>query len=111
MSIEVINYKPFEKGSLVAFVDLYVPKMGLEIYGCSIHRKDDGRWLNLPSKEYQDKETGETKWSSVIRFRDKDHFAKFCKAALHVVDEHVRQNQAPAPTQPMSNFVDEGMPF
>ena len=47
--------------------------------------KDGRRWLNLPNKEYKDKD-GETKYQPIIRFRDKDHYNKFCEIAKEAVD-------------------------
>ena len=48
--IECLKYKPINKGSLLGYADIFVPKMGLEIFGCSLHQKDGRRWVNFPSK-------------------------------------------------------------
>ena len=75
MTIEILNFKPYEKGSLKGFLDYYDSETGYEIFGCTVHSKDNKQWLNLPSKEYKDKNTGETKYSYSLRIRDKDgHF-------------------------------------
>jgi len=106
MTIEILNYKKLEKGSLLGFVDFYVPKMGLEIFGSSIHQKDGRRWLNLPSKEYKDKDTSETKWSSVIRFREREHQNAFSKAVLDSLNAWIVKNSN---EQTINN--DQGVPF
>jgi hypothetical protein len=107
MTIEIINYKKYEKGSLLGFVDFYIPKMGIEVYGSSIHHKNGGKWLNLPSKEYKDKETQETKWSSVVRFREKDHMTAFTKAVLAAVDKYAMEHSS----NQGSGDQDDGVPF
>lgn len=84
MMIECIKFKSVVKGSLMGYADFYVPKMGIEIYGCSLHRKDGRRWINLPSKEYKN-ELGETKYAPVVRFKEKEHlnlFSEECKKAI-----------------------------
>lgn len=82
--IECIKYKEINKGSLVAFVDFWIPKMGLEITGCSLHVKDNRSWVNLPSREYTDQQ-GEKKYAPIVRFREKSHadaFSSACKEAI-----------------------------
>ena len=46
-------------------------------------KKDDKKWVNLPSKAYKDKE-GETKYSYVVFF-DKDRSEAFIKACLEAL--------------------------
>ena len=107
MTIEIIKYKPHQKGALLGFVDFYVPKMGLEIYGSSIYQKDGRKWVNLPTKEYKNKD-GENKWSFVVRFREKEHSTAFSKAILEAVDRWILDNQD-TNTQPEDS--DDGVPF
>ena len=55
--IECIKYTEYAKqGCLQGFADLYVKKWGLEIKGCSIYMKENQRWINFPSKEFQNTE-------------------------------------------------------
>lgn len=110
MSIECMEYRGYVKGSLQGFANLWIPKMGIEIYGCSLHMKDGRRWLNLPSKEYQDS-SGEMKYSSVIRFRNKEHYTLFCERAKAAVDEWIRKNAPTNEPEEAPLMEEEGLPF
>ena len=91
MTIECTEFRAHEKGTLQGFANFWVPKMGLEIYGCALHMKDGRRWLNLPSREYKD-DLGEIKYMNIIRFRDKYHYVKFGEAAKKAIDEWCAKN-------------------
>lgn len=106
MSIECINYKPVNKGSLLGYADLFVPKMGLEIFGCSLHQKEGRRWVNLPSKEYTN-DMGEKKYAPVVRFREKSHTDAFIKLAK----ESIEKKCAEQPKHSQPEFLDEEVPF
>ena len=79
MEFRIINPKPMNKNTLRGFFALAVGP--LEIEGYSYHRKDDKTWVNPPSREYQDKETGETKYAPVIRIPEKQRYYSFQKWA------------------------------
>lgn len=85
MSVECMNYKPVNKGSLLGFADLFVPKMGLEIYGCTLHQKDGRRWVNFPSREFTN-DQGEKKYMSIVRFREKTHMNAFTELAKQAIE-------------------------
>ena len=106
MSIECMAYKAHESGSLQGFANLWIPKMGLEIYGCTLNMKDGKRWLSLPSKEYKNKD-GETKYQPILRFREKEHLTKFCQLARDAVDEWCAIEAGKA----QEEIKDEGVPF
>lgn len=107
MTIECTRYHPVHKGSLLGYADLFSPKMGLEITGCSLHSKDGKKWLNLPQKEFKDKD-GATKYAAVIKFRNADHGKAFAKLALDAVEKKAAEGSPP----PMQPGEDEGfLPF
>lgn len=119
MSIEVMKFKPYVKGPMRGFFDIYVEKQGLEIFGCSLFSKGAQKWVNLPSREWKD-ESGETKYLSVVRFRNEEHFKAFKEAALQAILAHCQQNginpdqaeQAPIAPAPMQSVLSsDGMPF
>lgn len=103
--IECLKYKPVNKGTLLGYADLFVPKMGIEIFGCSLHQKDGRRWINLPSREYTDNK-GEKKFFSIIRFPNKAHMEEFSKQAKEAIE---RKAMIEEPKQ--SSFIDEDVPF
>lgn len=107
MSIECMKYNPVNKGSLVGYADIYVTKWDWEIYGCSLHQKDGKRWVNLPQKEYQDKQTGEKKYAFVNRFRNKNNFEAFQKAVKEAIEKKAAESSY---QQPEPEINDE-LPF
>lgn len=92
MSIEILNYKEMKKSALEGYVSIYVPKMGLEIYEVAVMNKNGQRWINLPQKKYEDRDTGETKYSSLVRFREREHSDRFRDAVLQALDNHLRDS-------------------
>ena len=70
--------------------------------------KNGKRWLSLPSREFQDKDTGEKKYMSIMRFMEKAHNDAFCKAALKALDDFCAQHAHEEPAQEQSA---EGLPF
>jgi len=91
MSVECLEFKSCIKGCMLGFINLFVPKMGLEIYGCTLWQKDGRRWINLPSREYKD-ENGEKKYMPVLRFREKAHYDAFVVAVKDAVDVWCKAN-------------------
>ena len=116
MSMEIMKYKPYVKGALRGFFDVYIPKTGMEIFGCSLHAKGNQYWVNLPTREWQD-ESGETKYINVVRFRDKDHFSVFKKMVLQQILDYCKANQIDVnspqePRQPEPEaFEQHALPF
>ena len=99
MSIECIRYKEHNGNNLIGFCDFFVPKMGLEIYGCQHHQKGNQEWVNLPSKEYQ-KPDGTKGYAPVIRFREKSHIVAFGQACLDAIKARpAAANVRPEPLQ------------
>lgn len=89
--IECINFRSLNRGTLQGFADIFVPKWGVEIHGFTLHMKDGKRWINFPSKEYKN-EKGETKYSSTIRFKKKDHYEVFCNEVKKAIDTWCNKN-------------------
>lgn len=103
--IECMKYKRVNKGTLLGYADLYMPKMGIEIYGCSLHQKDGKRWVNLPSREYTD-DKGEKKYMSIVRFPNKFHLDEFIKQAKEAIEK-----KATEPQPQTMDFLEEETPF
>lgn len=85
--IECLKYKPINKGGLVGFADLYFKNLDLEVFGCALHQKDGKRWVSLPCKEYIEPLSGEKKFISVMRFRNKTHYDLFVKLAKEAIEK------------------------
>ncbi len=108
--IECIRFKSHVKGSLQGFADFYVEKWGCELTGCSLYMKDGRRWVNLPSKEYQN-EQGETKYAPVIRFRKKEHFEAFVNACKKAIDDYCAKQPVEEKPKDQPFFDDSDCPF
>ena len=91
MSIECVNYKEYQTGSLQGFCTIFVEKWGVEIKGCSIYTKGHARWFKMPSKEFTNDED-EKCWSPLIKFKENEHRDAFCKLALEAVDRFCAEN-------------------
>lgn len=105
MTIECMKFKSVNKGYLVGFADLYLPKWGLEIFGCALYLKDSRRWISFPSKEYIDAD-GSQKYAPIIRFRNKTHMETFSRLAIEAIEKKCAEPQI-IPEE-LSN---EGVPF
>lgn len=96
--IECINFKPLTKGTLMGFADLRLPKLGLEIFGCSLHQKNGKKWVNFPSKEYTNPQ-GERKFYQHVRFINPNHQNEFIKEALEAIEKKCHEEFSDKPQQ------------
>lgn len=83
--ISVTRYTPTtnENSSVIAFVNFFIPKMGLHLHDCRLIRsKSGGLFIGFPSKKYEEK--GETKYAPYFYFEGplKDHFQKKAREAV-----------------------------
>jgi len=90
--ITCLKYRAIDTGSFCGFVDLYIHDLDIEVYGCTLYKKDDKRWLNLPVRPYQNSQ-GEEKYTHILRFRDQAKFREFCTTAKAAVDKYVTEEQ------------------
>jgi hypothetical protein len=83
---QITDWRPRQTGTLQAFFTLTSPS-GMIIRGCSVHKKTDRRWVNMPSREYALQ--GERKFEPVIAFTDRQAEDRFRLLALDAIDRHV----------------------
>lgn len=102
--IECLKYNVVDKGSLVGFVNIYVPRWGLEINGLAIFTKNGNRWINFPSKEYL--HDGVKKYFPYIRFHDENHKTLFELEVFEAIDIYCNKQQQQQPA-----YVQEEVPF
>ena len=86
MAITIKDLRKFEKNTLRGFFTVLIEPTGLEIRDLTLHEKNGNRWFNMPSRPYED-ENGDTKYSYIIFFPDKDRARQFQKAVLKALDE------------------------
>jgi hypothetical protein len=79
------NWRPIGKGTLVGTADLYIVKWRTDFFGAMWHRKDSREWINFPSREYIDKETGERKFYPLCKFKNHGDARRFSEAAIEAI--------------------------
>ena len=84
--IECIDFKEINKGVLVGFANVFVPKWGIEIFNIQLCRKNDQAWVNFPSREFIDKE-GIKKFLPYFRFQNKEMGEFFQSKVMEAINE------------------------
>lgn len=92
--IEIKHFNPYNKGCCVGFFDIFIHKMGIELNGCSLNKKDNQKWINVPSKEYKNKE-GLTKYAPIFRFINKEHHKLFKMECLKAIETYLSTYNTP----------------
>lgn len=82
--LTVTNWRPRESGSLRGFFSLVLPS-GLIIHDCALFEKNNRRWVNLPSRQYESQ--GEKKFAPLVAFLDRDTEDDFQFHALAAIDK------------------------
>ena len=110
MPVKCLKFKEVNKGCLVGYADLLLEKtdLSLEVRGCMLMQKNNQKWLSLPSKEFKDEKTNETKYYPIVRFTDKDVDKKFQDQAIAVINEFRQASEQPEQKNYSHN---ENLPF
>jgi hypothetical protein len=86
--IRCLNFRPYRKNTLHAYVDLELAHVGIVLRGCAWHQPPDGdEWVGLSSRPYQTK-GGNTRWQVVVEFTESakaaaEQFQREALAAIH----------------------------
>lgn len=92
MAVKITNFRTFSKNTLLGFFNILLTNVGLEIRDATLHEKNGKRWICLPAKPYQD-EAGETKYSYIIKFMDREKSDQFQTAVLKALDAFNRTSR------------------
>jgi hypothetical protein len=65
--MEIINYRPINKGALLGSFTVYVPEWGVEIKDMLHFKSGNKEWTSFPGKEYE--KEGKKKYAPYIYFR------------------------------------------
>lgn len=107
--MKIENYKEIRKGSILASFNLTLPKMSnLTIYGLTLFDSNGKRWVSMPSRSYDDPESGKKKYFAYVKFPDKDINDRFNKQILETVEEHIRTL---SPSVKPLDMPDDDLPF
>lgn len=85
MGIEITKFRKYEKGVTKGFFTAKLTNIGLEIRDCVLNEKNGERWVNLPSRPYE--QDGKTMYAPIVKFTEKDTWEKFKLATLAALDE------------------------
>ncbi len=90
--IEIQKFELIEKGALKARFTLKMLKWGgLCIRECTLFDNGTKRWINLPSRQYEDSE-GKKKYYPFIAYEERNLEDKFKEIIMKAVDEHMAKN-------------------
>lgn len=78
--MEINNYKPVNKGCLVAKFDVTIPEWGITIRDCALFEKNHEQWIGMPSRQYQAKDGSNKSFAYVLL--DEKIKARFNAACL-----------------------------
>lgn len=101
--LEIIDYKPINKGALASQFTVKIKSMGdMLLRKCKLFEKDGSRWVSLPAEPYE--KDGQKKYYSLVSFADVKDYDKFCAKILETLDKI-------APDAPLGNELPGAPPF
>jgi hypothetical protein len=85
--IQISDWKPHNKGTLVGFFSATLPS-GLVLHGLMLHRQGEARWIGYPAREYVD-QFGTKQYARIIEFTDRATADRFRDAVLDALDQYL----------------------
>ena|SRR6266436_23852 len=80
----VSEWKPYAKNTLCGFLTITMPS-GMVLHGCSLHEKNESRWIGLPSQKFV-KDDGSSSYTPIVEFTTKEARDRFGATALRAID-------------------------
>lgn len=80
----VSNWRTFERNTLRGFFDVTLPS-GMILRGCSLHEKNRGRWVGLPSTKFK-KADGSFAFTPTVEFSSREAADGFRDLVLAALD-------------------------
>jgi hypothetical protein len=102
MTVEVTGWRPFERGTLRGFAEIYIPEIKLHIGDIAVHRHESGeQWCGLPARPRLDRdgsplrgESGKIEYSRTLWFDSRAVSDAFSTAVLAALDRHLGKDAA-----------------
>jgi len=108
--MEIIKFKEVNKNTLQASFSLKIPKWGNFIINDILYfKKDNNRWIALPSKEYEHE--GKKKYHWYIHFEDPKIMEGFQKKVLQAIDEYLAKTLPSVHSEMPEEPNLQGVPF
>jgi hypothetical protein len=97
LAIEVTDWRPFERNTLLGFATIFLPQLRLHIGDVTVHQHENGkRWVGLPAKPRLDRdgiplrgENGKVEYSKILWFDGRAVADAFSAAVLAALDRHL----------------------
>ena len=89
--MEIQLFKGYRKKRLLGFADIVTPG-GMIIHGLSVHERNGGRWIGLPSRPFE--KDGKASWAPIIEFVDRESADAFREAVLAAFDRYGQGDRA-----------------
>lgn len=66
--MKINNLKQIDKGSVICKFNLEFEEWGLTIRDCALLTGPHGKWVSMPARQYEDKESGQKKYYNLVAF-------------------------------------------
>jgi hypothetical protein len=110
MSVEIVKFREHKKNTLQGFLTILLQPSGIEIRDLTVHEKNGKRWIGMPAKPYLD-DSGDTKYSLIVYFPDRDRSDQFQKAVLAALDKFRPQMSLQQTQSGMPLVEGDNLPF
>jgi hypothetical protein len=98
LQIIVSQFKLYPKNTLIGFVTLELPAIGLTLHECTFHRGADGRgWVGFPARSYV--QNGEKKWKRLVDTISKEAHYHFQSVAVRAIENYLAKQSQPPQSQ------------
>jgi DNA-binding cell septation regulator SpoVG len=85
LTVCVTKWKALDKGTLKGFVFLHVEELDLDIYDVAIFENENGRWVRLPTREWQPSQ-GPKKYLDIMKITVQNTNDKFRDKVLEALE-------------------------
>ncbi len=100
LAVEIVDWKPMQRGSLLGFAAVRIPALRLTIRDCTVNESSGRRWVGLPGKAQIDgnreliKRDGKIQYVPVCSFDTKHVSDAFSRAVLDTLSSRLGQQAA-----------------
>lgn len=110
ITVEVVKFRPIDKGALQGFFDLVINPMGMKVMDCTYFVKGDNKWFNFPRKEVKKKD-GEVDFWPIISFSTKEMHTKITEMVLEEIKKHIGKHDKSDPFATGQDYIQGQTPF
>lgn len=104
LEIIVSDFKPYSSRTLLGFVTLSLPAVGLTLHECTFHRTEDGKaWVGYPARGYL--QDGAKKWKRLVDAMSKEAHYRFQFVAVKAIEQFLADQKEQAPSSGVPRAV------